>query len=553
MSVDKANGFNPLLEQPIPEASALPLAGMEGLGDGTLASFRSLKERLEQMPLLTSLDGPSEGAQLWVSADYMRIGRGENCHFALRDPAVAPYHARLLKLPGGAFQLAAMNPREAPLFVRKRGRFHAVATVPLRDGMVIRLGKNGPRLRYRFLGEPEQANGVFRLLLSVGFEEPLLSEPMLRERLVQLWRTGTLQPTERNTLQQTLRHLSPLRFYRRWFYIWAVIAIMLVFLGVSREMRLRASESEAAALRRQLAGYWPSSAGSRAAQGLRRDQATRVVEGVQSGTVVTETRPQLSTALVSSDADVQASGVRESESDPDSEAPGEASELALLQGDPLAQQVTRLMRTAGMAQPVVSLGMMRQIHSELEKEVQRIKHQFELEAFQARSARFRPRIEDILRREFQLAPMLAALAWLESDYRLDAEGGEGRLGMWQLSEEVAAEYGLITEQGEDFRMDFEASTRGSARYLSDLLTRFGVEQLPLVVVSFHLGTEVVENTIRQHKLWRQEQRSFPALLRLAGTGDAQTLSTEQLQYVSRFFAVQIIAENQAYYLSPGRP
>ncbi|MFM7200841.1 MAG: FHA domain-containing protein [Myxococcota bacterium] len=219
MSEDKANGFNPLLEQAIPEAGAMPMMGLEGLGDGTLNSYRSLRERLEQMPLLSSLDGPSEGAQLWVTTDYMRIGRGDNCHFVLRDPAVAPYHARLLKLPGGAFQLAAADPHQSLLFVRKRGRFRPVATVPLRDGMLIRLGKNGPRLRYRFLGESERSTGLMRLLLSVGFEEPLLPEPMLRERLVHLWRNGTLQPSERNTLQQTLRHLAPLRFYRRWFYL----------------------------------------------------------------------------------------------------------------------------------------------------------------------------------------------------------------------------------------------------------------------------------------------------------------------------------------------
>ncbi|MFM7200842.1 MAG: transglycosylase SLT domain-containing protein [Myxococcota bacterium] len=338
------------------------------------------------------------------------------------------------------------------------------------------------------------------------------------------------------------------------------MAVLLVLVGVSRQLRLQASEAEAASLKRQLAGYWPTfSAGGRAPQGLQHDQTTRVLEGAQARIVIGEsaagTAGTAGTAADTASAAVVAPVRQEtSAGQGPSVAPvDEASEQALLQGDPLAQQVARLMRTGGMAQPTLSLGMMRQIHSELEKEVQRIKHQFELEAFQARSARFRPRIEDILRREFQLPPMLAALAWLESDFRLDAEGSEGKLGMWQLSEEVAAEYGLITEQGEDFRMDFEASTRGSARYLTDLLTRFGLEQLPLVVASFHLGTDVVENTIRQHKLWRHEQRTFPALLRLGSTGDAQTLSPEQLQYVSRFFAVQIIAENQAYYLSPARP
>lgn len=542
---ESSGALNPLLENAIPEASARttsPLAMLSATREG-LDHQRSLLELLQRMPQLTCLDGPARGSSLWIELPLVRIGRGINCHLVIEDPSVAPIHALLTRLPGGTYYLSSTQPDEAPVLVRRRGMFRPMPALHLQDGMVIRLGKRGPRLRFRFLGQPDETSLLTRLLLALRNDEPLLPEPVLRERLGEVWRTANLQPMERHTLQQALRFLRPYRFYRRWTYLWLLIALLLALGGLSRQLLLNDVRKELATVQRQLASLWQGQSPASTAAGIKppstgatlltgSSTASGVPSGAPAGTASTGATRIQATAGEGETA----------------QNLSENDEQTLLSGDPEAQQVLRLMRTAGMAQPTLSLGMMSQIHSEIEKEVQRIKHRFEIEAFQARAQKYQPRIEDIFRREFQLPPMLATLAWLESDFRLDAENSNGGLGMWQLSEAVATQYGLITDQGEDFRMDFEASTRGTARYLTDLLTHFGMEQLPLVIAAFHLGPEVVENTLRKHQLWRLEQRTFPYLLRLAGTGDADTLTQEQLQYVSRFFAVQIIAANQGYYL-----
>lgn len=584
----ETSSFNPLLEHPLPEAG-----GDGGLTPGSLAlagealdAHRSYLERLQRVPQLICLDGPAEGAQVWGEVPQLRIGRGYNCHFVLKDPSVAPLHALMTRLPGGTYHLSSQAPDEAPLLVRRNGRLRPVMGIHLQDGMVVRLGKRGPRIRFRFLGAPDQTATLTRWMMALRYDEPLLPEPVLRERLGEVWRTASLQPGQRHTLQQALRYLTPLRFYRRWFYLWGLIGLLLAGVGVSRQLLLNDVRAELSTLKRQLASLWQGqTAGASDPGASNRSTSNRAsdsslllqnnqnlsggvrdlggdlsanasgaqgIPGTTAGSA-TSGQPASSTPSVTtadgSLADTALSNAALSNAALSNAALSNTDEQALIQGDPIAQQVIRLMRSAGVQQPLLSLSMMRQIHSEIEKEVQRIKHRFEIDAFQARAQKFQPRIEDIFRREFQLPPMLATLAWLESDFRLDAESSDGSLGMWQLSEDVATEYGLITDQGEDFRMDFEASTRGSARYLTDLLTRFGLEQLPLVVAAFHLGPDVVENTLRKHQLWRQDQRTFPALLRLAGTGEADVLSLTQLQYVSRFFAVQVIAANQGYYLN----
>lgn len=550
MAVSHAPASNPLEENAIVESNVLGASALTSLhmGRNTLDAERARLERLRIVPQMQCLDGPAEGTQIWMEWPVLLIGRGQNCHFKLSDPAVAPLHAKLKHLVGGSYLLAAQHPEEAPIFLRRYGFFRSVQTLHLVDGMVIRLGKHGPRLRFRYLGGQNQPGLLARFVLARGHEEPLLPVPMLQERLDALWRTAPLQPPERHTIQQAIRQLPSLQFYRRWFFLWVVIGGLLGLLGLSRQLLLSDTRQTLASVQRQLESLWLAQHGttrSATSGGLARAATAPSTRPAQAsdpnarpevGGTGTDPTPSTNPGKQAGRGFTEGSGLSASD------------EQTLMANDPLAQQLLRLLRSVGIVQPALSSGMVSLVHSELEKEVQRIKHRFELEAFQARTLKYQPRIEDIFRREFQLPPMLASLAWLESDFRLDAERPDGRLGMWQLSEEVAIQYDLITDKGEDFRMDFEASTRGSARYLADLLTRFGLESLPLVVLAFHLGPDAVEDTLRTQQLWRTEQRTFPYLLRLAGTGDAHTLTHAQLQYVGRFFAVQIIAANKSFYL-----
>ena len=172
----------------------------------------------------------------------------------------------------------------------------------------------------------------------------------------------------------------------------------------------------------------------------------------------------------------------------------------------------------------------------------------DLEGFLDRYRRYHPKIEDIFRKEYQLPKSAAYVAWIESEYYLDAESEKGALGMWQFTAKTAQDYGLITDKGEDYRQDFGRSTRAAAQYISDLLAEFGMDRFMVALAAYNWGPDNVLRVFRRNRLWLPAQRTFPFMLQLRMRDGTPELPPETRRYVPRFFAANLIGSDMSFYL-----
>ncbi len=154
----------------------------------------------------------------------------------------------------------------------------------------------------------------------------------------------------------------------------------------------------------------------------------------------------------------------------------------------------------------------------------------------------------IIAREFSalgLPEELAFVAWQESNFDPLITSAAGARGMWQFMDFQARKYGLKVSEnwrrgGYDERIDVGKETHIAARYLYDLLTRFGSDAFMLAIASYNKGEYGMLKVLREVG-FRKEQRDFWHLYRL------KKLPEETMEYVPQILAAAIICNDPARY------
>ncbi|MBI5445180.1 MAG: transglycosylase SLT domain-containing protein [Deltaproteobacteria bacterium] len=150
-----------------------------------------------------------------------------------------------------------------------------------------------------------------------------------------------------------------------------------------------------------------------------------------------------------------------------------------------------------------------------------------------RSGRYLPMVRSILA-ERRLPQELAYIALVESHFRVDARSPTNALGLWQMKDFTAREYGLRLDRWVDERLDPEASTRAAVRLLEDLYRKF--QDWELAVAAYNGGGGRVGRALDRHGV-----ASFWELFGIMG------LRHETCRYVAKFHAAVALASDPAAY------
>jgi hypothetical protein len=113
-----------------------------------------------------------------------------------------------------------------------------------------------------------------------------------------------------------------------------------------------------------------------------------------------------------------------------------------------------------------------------------------------KAKRFFPQIEAILKAE-GMPEDFKYLAVIESslENRLSPSGASG---FWQLTKEVALQYGLVVNEEVDERLHLIKSTQAVCQYLKKMHQKFG--NWTLVAVAYHIGDREVERAVAIQKV-----------------------------------------------------
>jgi len=140
---------------------------------------------------------------------------------------------------------------------------------------------------------------------------------------------------------------------------------------------------------------------------------------------------------------------------------------------------------------------------------------------------------------------LAFVAWQESNFDPYAQSAAGARGMWQFMDFQARKYGLRVAEnwrkgGYDERTDVVKETHIAAKYLYDLLVRFGSDAFMLAIASYNKGENGMERAL-QGVGFRKDERDFWHLYRL------KKLPEETMEYVPQILAAAIICSDPKKY------
>jgi len=453
---------------------------------------RQRLERLRQTPALTCLGGPLKKTDAWIDRLPFRIGRTRNVQLTLPTSDIAGHHATITRDGFGRYHLVAVQPEIHPVYRWKGGEFQEANHLVLHDRMLIRLGHRGPRLRFHYLGETGEAGwwGPLDpdLIMGEARDHPHLEPGSVGEQLEGLDRPDIDDP--RGPSSQMPRH--------RWWPLALSLAVIgLVFLLVLTRVLVEQNALELDLARDQLRRGWT----------------------LQHG----DSRDGLGPAQADTDAE-------------------------RLARDRTELRIAQIMSDVGVEEPRVSPLLVKLVQEEIDREVGRMMRSANLDRFLKRYRQYQPRIETIFEDELKLPAAYAYVAWIESNYQLDAESDKGAVGMWQFMAPTARDYGLITEQGEDHRQDFEPSTRAAGRYFLDLIARYGVNHFQVTLAAYNFGPRRIQAIYEKRRLWKPDQRTFEALLKTRGWRNQAVLPEETQQYVPRFFAANLIGSDLAHYL-----
>lgn len=154
----------------------------------------------------------------------------------------------------------------------------------------------------------------------------------------------------------------------------------------------------------------------------------------------------------------------------------------------------------------------------------------------------------IITKEFAalgLPEEMAFVAWQESNFDPYAQSAVGARGMWQFMDFQARKYGLRVSEtwrkgGYDERTDVAKETHIAAKYLYDLLVRYGSDAFMLAIASYNKG-EYGMDRVLQGVGFRKDQRDFWHLYRL------KKLPEETMEYVPQILAAAIICNDPKKY------
>ncbi len=148
--------------------------------------------------------------------------------------------------------------------------------------------------------------------------------------------------------------------------------------------------------------------------------------------------------------------------------------------------------------------------------------------FIKRANKYFPQIEKVLR-ENGVPDDFKYLVLAESDLK-NAVSPSGAVGIWQLLEGTAKDYGLEVNKEVDERYHFEKSTAAACDYFKDAYDLFG--SWTMAAASYNMGRT---GLIRQVN--RQKENNYYNLL----------LNTETARYIYRILAIKLILENPDQY------
>lgn len=150
-----------------------------------------------------------------------------------------------------------------------------------------------------------------------------------------------------------------------------------------------------------------------------------------------------------------------------------------------------------------------------------------------RSARYIPMMQQILA-QYGLPKELVYIALIESGFSSRAYSRAAAVGYWQFMRGTAKGYGLRVDAQVDERRDPILSTHAAAKYLKGLYHLFG--SWYLAIASYNVGENKMKYVVMKHYT-----RDFWELV------EKKILPAETLNYVPKFNAARLIAENPEKY------
>lgn len=116
--------------------------------------------------------------------------------------------------------------------------------------------------------------------------------------------------------------------------------------------------------------------------------------------------------------------------------------------------------------------------------------------------------------------LVRAVIVVESGFNPRAISRRGAVGLMQLLPATARHYGAFNA------FDPEQNIFAGAHYLADLITRYGIDKLELVLAAYNAGEVAVERYGRHIPPYKETQAYVPNVLRMYHALRAQSAATE---------------------------
>jgi hypothetical protein len=116
--------------------------------------------------------------------------------------------------------------------------------------------------------------------------------------------------------------------------------------------------------------------------------------------------------------------------------------------------------------------------------------------------------------------LVRAVIVVESGFNPRAVSRRGAIGLMQLLPSTARHYGAFNA------FDPEQNIHAGARYLADLIARYGGEKLELVLAAYNAGEDAVEKYGRRIPPYKETQAYVPNVLRMYRALRAQAQGSE---------------------------
>ncbi len=130
-------------------------------------------------------------------------------------------------------------------------------------------------------------------------------------------------------------------------------------------------------------------------------------------------------------------------------------------------------------------------------------HQSTFYSYLLRAQQYYPIVSSMLS-SHGVPERLAYVGLVASGYQPSVkDAASGKVGLWQLSEDVAKRYGLQVDSKRDERKDIEASTTAFARYIRDLEQRFG--SWDLAIMAYEMGEQELQRAINRAGVYDAEE------------------------------------------------